>query len=525
MMPGHSTIRPDRGAAPVAALLGAALVLAVFGPGIVPPWRTGWMLSGILGPDPVQYWLGWAFFRDDAWRLPPGLSPRFGMELGSSIFFSDSIPLLAFLFKVLRPVLAVDQYWGMWLLLCGALQGLFGALALRRLGMDALGQVTGAALLVLQPMLLNRMGGHFALAGQWLLLAGFWLHLAAPTARRPWGWALLAGAAALIHSYLLPMVLALWLADALRRRAWLEAPLVLGAALAALWAAGFLSLRTGHGGAGYGSMQLDLLAPFDGGYWSGFLPVLPGPEHPEVGASYLGLGGLLLLPFLLRAPWQRFSGPLVLVLLLMLGFAVTHRPSVAGVQATLLPLPPTLVELAGALRASERYFWPLAYALLLLGMAGLARWLGPGRSGLALAVLLAVQAMDLRPGIARLAGFFPPTEATLPLRLSDPFWAEAARNAHAIRAVPAANQGPFWEEVAVLAARHGLATDAAYLARADAAVAARLAEAVLDRLRRGEREPGVIYVLRDQAALDAAREGRAASLRRVDGLWVIPPAP
>ncbi|WP_207538411.1 DUF6311 domain-containing protein [Sabulicella rubraurantiaca] len=525
MMPGQSPIWPDRGAAPVAALLGAALVMVVFGWGIVPPGHTDWMLSGTLGPDPVQYWLGWAFFRDDAWRLPPGLSPRFGMELGSSIFFTDSIPLLAFLFKALRPVLAVDQYWGIWLLLCGALQGLFGALALRRLGLGALGQVMGAGLLVLQPMLLNRMGGHFALAGQWLLLAGLWLHLAPPTTRRPWGWVLLAAAAALIHSYILPMVLALWLADAWRRRAWLETPLVVGAALVALWAAGFFLLRAGHGGAGYGAMQLDLLAPFDGGVWSALLPTLPGPEHPEVGGSYLGLGGLLLLPFLLRAPWRRFSGPLAIVLLLMLGFAVTHRPSVAGVQVTLLSLPPSLVELAGALRASERFFWPLAYALLLLGMAGLARWLGLRQSGLALAALLVVQAVDLRPGIARLGGFFPPTEARLPLRLSNPFWAEATRNAHAIRAVPAANLGPFWEEVAVLAARHGLATDAAYLARADAGVAARLAETVLDRLRRGDPEPGVIYVLRDEAALEAAREGMAASLRRVDGLWVVPPTP
>lgn len=510
----------------MAALLGAGTILAVFGAGIVPPSHTGWMLSGMLGPDPAQYWLGWTFFRNAPWSLPPGLNPDFGLELSSSIFFADSIPLLAFAFKAMRGVLEVGQYWGIWLVACGALQGW---LAWRLIGLvtpSPLARLAGGMLFVLQPMLLNRMGGHFALSAQWLILWGLWFALVPAGPRRWLAWALLTLAAALIHSYLLPMVLALWTADWWRRRSLAEAVLVPAIGLAGLWAAGFFVLRTGHGGNMYGGMQLDLLAPFDPAYWGAILPDLPDPAHPEVSGSYLGLGVLLLLPFLLAARPERRLLPLALVLLAMLGFAITHRPSMGGVQFTLLPLPAPLVEMLGALRASERFFWPFAYAAMLAAIAGLHRVAGPRGAGVALAALLAVQALDLRPGIARLAGFFPPTAAELPLRLADPFWAEAATRYRIIRAVPAANQGRGWEEIAVYAAHHRMATDAIYLARSDAGATEALRRDVAVRLAEGRPEPGVLYVLRDAESLALAQAGLRPGrdiIREADGFFILAP--
>lgn len=520
------TTSPSPLGAVLAALLGAGIVLAVFGTGIVAPWHTGWMLSGQLGPDPVQYWLGWTFFRDAPWGVPPGLSPGFGMELSSSVFYADAIPLLAFFFKALRSVVEIGQYWGIWLLACGALQGW---LAWRLIGLFTaapLARLAGATLFVLQPMLLNRMGGHFALSAHWLLLWGLLLVLTPAGPRRGLAWMGLTLAASLIHSYLLPMVLALWVADWWQRRRVAEALLVPATGLLGLWAAGFFVLHAGHGGSMYGGMQLDLLAPFDPAHWGGFLPNLPDPDHPEVAGSYLGLGALLLLPMLIFVRPLRRHLPLMLVLLAMLAFAITHRPSIGGAQITLIPLPGRLVELMGALRASERFFWPFAYALMLAGIVGLLRVAGPRGAGLALLGLVMVQAADLRPGFARLAHFFPPTVAEVPLRLADPFWAEAAARYRAIRAVPAANQGASWEEIAVFAARHRMATDAIYLARSDAGRVEALRRDIAARLAEGRPEPGVLYVLRDAESLAQAEAGLRPGrdvIRRADGLVVLAP--
>jgi hypothetical protein len=146
-----------------AALIGAAVIAFTFGPHVLPPWNTGWMLTGTIGPDPVQYWLGYTFFKRAPWSWPPGLNPDWGLEIGSSIFYSDSIPLLAFAFKALHPLVEVPQYWGLWLFACGALQAV---LAWKLVGLATphpLPRLAGAALFALSPTMLNRLGGHFAL--------------------------------------------------------------------------------------------------------------------------------------------------------------------------------------------------------------------------------------------------------------------------------------------------------------------------------------------------------------------------
>ncbi|WP_424812692.1 DUF6311 domain-containing protein [Roseococcus sp. YIM B11640] len=512
--------------AALAAALGAAIVIHLFGPHILPPSSTGWMLSGQVGPDPVQYWLGWTFFRQAPWGWPPGESPLYGMELSSSIFYADSIPLIALALKALRGVVDVDQYWGLWLAFCGAMQAWLGWRLVGLFTKDVLARVAGAMILVLQPMLLNRMGGHFALSAQWLVLWSLLLVLTPGGRFRPLGWALLVLAASLIHSYILPMVLALWVADWWSRKGVLELALVPAAGLGGLWLAGFFLLGAGHGNAQYGTMQLDLLGPFDPGFWGSLVPDLPDPDHPESGSSYLGLGALLLLPFAFLARPVRRIWPLALVLLAMLAFAISHRVLVGGAEVLHIPLPGALVEKMGALRCSERFFWPLAYALILAGMAGLLRVAGPRWGGLALLALLAVQAVDLRPGYARIAHYFPPTPAELPLRLQDPFWEQAAIRYRAIRAVPAANQGRAWEEIAVFAARHGMATDAIYLARADASAVAGLRRRVAQRLMDSDPEPATLYVLRDEESLEIAREGLRPgrdAIIQADGLNILAP--
>jgi hypothetical protein len=527
-----------------AALIGVAVVAYTFGLHIVPPGNTGWMLTGTIGPDPVQYWLGYTFFKAGPWLWPPGLTPRWGIEIGSSIFYSDSIPLLAFAFKALHPVVEVPQYWGFWLFACGALQGY---LAWRLLGLitaDPLTRLAGAALFVLQPTLLNRMGGHFALSAHFLLLAGLYLCLTeAPRARRIASWAGLILAASLIHSYLLPMTAGLWAADWLARAvrqdrrlalSGIEALAVPGAGVLGLYLAGFFALSAGLGGTwgGYGQMQLDLLAPFDPPPWGRFLPDLPGPDHWETGHSYLGLGALLLvaagaLAALLRPrSWLARRWPLVLAVLGMLAIAVSHNVSIGGRVFALATPSPGVLAIADALRASERFFWPFLYALLFGAMAALVAAIGARRAGLVLALLVVVQAIDMQPGFARLARYFPAGPAVAPLRLADPFWLDATRHYARIRLAPTGMQAKHWEEVAVLAATRGLTTDAVYLARLDPGRVAALNEATLARLRVGRHEAGSLYVLGDDTMLDAARAGLDPArdlLARFDDLWVLAP--
>lgn len=527
--------------AAAAALLGVSVIWSAFGGFILPVSDTGWMLSGRIGPDPVQYWLGWTAFAQDDWRWPPGANPGWGMELASSIFYSDSIPLLAFAFKALRPVVEVSQYWGLWIYACGVLQAV---LAWRLMGLVTkapMARLAVAGLFVMQPLLLARLGGHFALGGQFLLLAGLWLCVAPGQGwRRGLAWAGLMAAAALVQAYLLPMVGALWAADWLARLrrgvvpVAIETLAVPAAGMLALWAGGFFLLAGGFGGTwgGYGKMQLDLLAPFDRGYWGAFLPDIATADHLEAGNSYPGLGVLLVLAagavawLSGRGGSLRGRAPLLLVLAGLLLLAVSHRAAIGGREFEWLPLPDWVLARADALRASERFFWPVLYAALFGAAVALVKALGGRRAGLVLVAALMVQAADLRPGFARLHHYFVPQPPTVPLRLADPFWTEAARHYAFVRVVPTGMQAPNWEEVAVYAATLRLQTDAVYLARLDPRAVEAVNARVAALLERGAHEPRTFYVLGDEAALARARAGMDPArdlLDRFDGRWVLAP--
>ncbi|TCZ58727.1 DUF6311 domain-containing protein [Roseicella aquatilis] len=537
---------PGWAGALLAALFGAAMVLWTFGLAPVDPWRQGWIWTG-LGVDPPQLWLGWTFFRQSPWTLPPGANPDYGLELSSAIYFADAIPLLALPLKALRGLVEVPQYIGPWLVLCGALQGLIGWRLVGLATRDPLARLCGAGLLALQPMLLHRMTGHTPLGGQWTLLAG--LLLALGPGRGWWqglAWAALLAVTTLVHSYLLAMLMPIWAADWLRRvlepprspALAMEAVAAPGAVLAALWAGGFFLLRggfntgPGHEHGTYGTWSFDLLGFLDPGLWSSLLPDLPDAGHWEAGTNYLGLGGALLLAAGALALWRRPTPlprrlwPLAAALLALLAFAVTHRPALAGHAWSLFEPSPRLLEALGTLRNSNRMAWPLAYALLLGAIALAARAWGGRRTGLLLLGLLVVQVVDLAPGLGRIRAGLAGAPVKVPQELSAPFWAEAAARYGRLRAVPGGNLGEGWERLAPYAALNRLPTDAIYMARVDTGATAALRAKVAGILASGAYEPGTFYVLRDAASLELARGSAVPGrdlIRQVDEFWVLAP--
>jgi hypothetical protein len=63
------------------------------------------------------------FYRYGPWTFPIGLNPNFGLDISSSIIYSNSMPLLAMLFKPFSGLLGEPfQFLGLWILLCFILQ-------------------------------------------------------------------------------------------------------------------------------------------------------------------------------------------------------------------------------------------------------------------------------------------------------------------------------------------------------------------------------------------------------------------
>jgi hypothetical protein len=528
-------------------LLGVAATWIVLGPA---PLRVS-NLAWLTRPDDVQHYVGWAFFRSSPWMWPIGRNPGFGLEAGSSIFYSDSIPLLAIPLKAVAAALPVPfQYFGLWYLGCFVLQA---TLAWRLLGLvTAHGELRllGAIFFVFAPPMLRNIGGvaggRHALVGHWLLLAALALCVDARPPerarvwRRPLLWALLSFGTAWVHAYLLVMVLALWAADLARRlaervtglrAAIVEGALVLGGTLVALWQAGFFLIGAGFSTQGFGYHRMNLWSPVDAMGWSYTLPALS-----KRGFNYYGLGALALLLTAgvgilvtgTRVRPARRWWPLIAVCVACTLFSLSNRIGI-GPWELVVPLPRSWQQAAGVLRVSRRMFWPVYYLVLWLALAWLlpraAARFGRVAAALGLAGLAVLQVWDTSAGWLPVRTAHSVTGSAIPTTMRADFWAVAARHYRRLRLVPASNNGAHWSDVAVYAAANGLTTDALYLARVDPRRVAALNARVRAQLESGAFEADTLYLLNAESSLWPTRGLDPATdlLGRVDGFVVLAP--
>jgi hypothetical protein len=405
----------------VGALVGAAFFLWTAGLRIVDPSEIGWMMRF----DWPIHFFGWHFFRSEPWSWPPGLIERYYFPMGTAIGFTDSIPLVAFLLKPIAGWLPrTFQYLGLWLLVCFALQGFFGAMLMRLWTPRFLSQVAGAAMFVLMPTLLIRVG-HPALCAHWLLLWALWI-ACRPDTRGPrvFEWAALGLLAGLIHPYLAVMTLALLAPAAAGAEAWARRAAAIGSAVTATllgwWTSGLFSVAGSESLAaeGLGHYSMNLLSPISPtGGWSRLLPDWPRATTGQdfEGFQYLGAGTLLLIVVAValriasrdRSPLDRAVGdsgsvmPARLAIgwvggaaLVMAVYALSPRVTLGS--AVLVDLTGPFTERLAIFRATGRFFWPLAYGLLIWAASIVVERARPAAAAAVMFAALGLQMVDLQ---------------------------------------------------------------------------------------------------------------------------------
>ncbi len=292
-------------------LIGALAFFMVIGPRALDPQNIAWLGNG----DPATHYLGWLFYRQSPWSFPIGLNPSYGLELSNSIIFSDSNPLLAFVFKPFASLLPEPfQYFGLWLLACFMLQAWFAWKLVGLITPSIAIRALGAALFLFVPPMILRMTVHLSLGGHFLVLAALYLNLHPALRRRRMAWGALLAAAALIHAYFLAMIALIWLADLaakyFKRRlslgsAAIELGVLFSLVTACCWQAGYFTVeRAGVTSAGFGLYRANVLTLFNPQNWSYALKNLPGVPGDSDGFAFLGTG-LIVLSICAFAGWLR----------------------------------------------------------------------------------------------------------------------------------------------------------------------------------------------------------------------------
>jgi hypothetical protein len=539
-------------------LLGITFFYLVVGLGPLDPQNLSWIFGRF---DPPKDYLGWAFYRNTPWQFPLGSNPNYGMDIGSSIVYSDSVPIMAIFFKLLSPLLGNPfQYFGIWLLICFILQAYFSWKIISLFSNQTLVILFGSGLLAFAPPMLWRLntpsGMQAGLTGHFLILAAIYLSLRPDQNKRVLYWASLLCIAVLTHFYIFAMVGALWLASLLDafisqkkisfKQALKEFIVTSVAVLGIAWQAGYFMIRGSAGSEwGYGFFKLNLLGPINPDGWSLLLPTIPIPSTWGEGFNYLGLGAILAILsgcslWLMMRLWNKQSELtrlmeisssikkyrfLFLCLLLLFISALTNHIGI-GMKEFQFAIPEQVYSMLSILRSSARMYWPIHY-FLVIGAIYLIIQLTPSRVAiLLLGFLLAVQIADTSKGwltVRKNIAIDMSNQIASPL-LKDSIWNALASHYKKIIRIPANTQTINWIQFASLASRHAIATNSVYLARVDQHQVLEANSKLKKMIEEGNYDPNTLYILEPKWIVPALlTTGPDDVIAHIDGFTFLAP--
>ncbi len=448
---------------------------------ILCPTTVDWLLKGPFH-DPIQHWLGWQFFRySPLFQWPMGSNPDFGIY--NSIVFTDSIPLLAFIFKPVSFILPrVFQYTGIWILICFSLQSFFAWKLLSLLTKDKVLPLIGSLFFTIAPPYLFRLHCHYALVGHWVLLVGIYLYFIKNFSSKRW--ISLLGMTTLIHAYLLVMVFGLWCADLVQSRTREQmSVLKIGIhfiltclwIIVLMWTLGYFMVGSSFqtsGGFGFYHMNLLSLINPNGewSHWSRLLPALKGGGGDYEGFNYLGLGMIGLGCIAIHLVYQQFKRgyriKITPILILSIGFficAISNQIAL-GTHELSYHLPPVTRVLTNTFRASGRFFWPVYYLIYVGIFSVLFTHLKRRTVMILCLILFGIQVLDSTVIWKSFRNDFTHPQSWIS-PLQDPIWNQVAQRYRQITFVLPYNQSPHWVALAYFAAMNRMAINIGYFSR------------------------------------------------------------
>jgi len=412
-------------------IIGSGVFVAIYGIAPLNVTNDQWLLCG---EDLNQHYLGWKFYRNSQYHFPVGLIDGLTVE-PISVIYTDSIPLLAVIFKLVSFMLPdTFQYFGIWGISCYILQTFFAMILLSSFSKNKLQVVMGSLLFTFSPVLLKRMFAHSALAANWVILAALavWAkkQYFSGLKRKSTIWSALMVLAVSVHMYLMPMVLAIMCACTLNqllesiknKSIWLNVREALVTLIVPLVSTLFVMYVLG---AFYGSPGItqtgvmDYCANLNAFYnpmgTSEILPDFPVlSENQYEGYAYLGLGVLGALAVgvtggVCLRKWKAVKrlnkssmislGVIVFILSL---YAFGPRVSWNDIVLGDIPWPESILKLFSIFRVTGRYIWPVMYIFYTLAVVLVMKVFQRRLANILLGLIVVVQVIDIT-SVVRLA--------------------------------------------------------------------------------------------------------------------------
>lgn len=502
----------------IAGLIGMIAFTAFGGLSILDPTNVSYLLDG----DAAQHLIGWDFFRHTSLlQWPIGNNKAYGMELNNSIVYTDSIPLFAILFKILSPLLpSTFQYTGIWLASCFILQSIMGFTLIKRFTENSFYSLICTIFFVLSSSMIVRIGGHFALSAHWLILAGIILFFEKKQKNKLWISIILISA--LVHAYILAMVLSIWIAN-LINRIFIEKKithpqifhviLTITSLLFSMYAVGYFNISDGTESDGFGFYKLNLNSIFNPLFpsFSSILKPMPSGDGDYEGLNYLGFGiiTLAIISFL-RIPLNRkaidglYKRNIIFIVfcILLTIFALSCNIDLGSGNIIHLKYPKSFDGFTSTFRSSGRFFWTVFYAIITVILVINYRVFNK-KTALFLAIICAlIQVYDSKT-------LFPEMKYKYNLKHSIPqpnaaILSSLSQEKKFLIAVPPESFNSEWKEWAYFASTHDMHMNFGYFARFSKDLWEKQSSEAYERINSGQLNNKSIYMFKDKTLFEKA---------------------
>jgi hypothetical protein len=366
-----------------------------YGIEILNPTNIRWLMEA--HHDWGTHYLGWAYYRNDAWNFPIGIIESYNYPIGTNIGFTDSIPLFALFFKLFSFLLPDDfQYFGIWLLTCYFLTGFYAIKIFDYYRTNRIYSFIAIIFIIVNPVLIYR-GLHPALCAQWLLIGSIYNYIRSSNHNVEnvnKSQIVLLFLSSTINPYLTAMVFGFNVIIPFKnffydkkislKKAVLYILLSIFYVIVFWIILGMIEFNNSPNlasGENFSIYSFNLNSFFNGDGFSSIFPSLEkmNPMQYE-GYAYIGLGMLILLVVSVTTGFiyflkkrESFSKKNGLVLLLILCgvlglFSITNEVTYGKNLILKYPLPEFIQKVGFIFRASGRFIWVIYYLLFFFAL-------------------------------------------------------------------------------------------------------------------------------------------------------------
>ena len=389
--------------------------------------------------DAALHQLGWHFFKNDVWRFPLGTNPNYGDEIGNSIVFSDSIPILALFFKLFKSFIPGNfQYFSFWYLICIYLQLFFSFKILKKFTNSDPHSLIGSLFFLIAPIFIFKVNWHAAVAGHWILLFTLYLVLMKKVDKTKLSWTFIIIFSSLVNYSFTALILVVYFLFRILNlkfnkqnifEFFKDFVLIFLILISVLYIVGYFEVRPlDVVGVGFGYYKLNLLSIFDPVNsadkisWSWFLPDIKLSLGEELeGFNYLGLGCIMMLIFALILLFNKKYKPklfsiknnkeikfFIIISVFLTLWALTNKISFGSYTLLEIPLNKYIFGILSTAKNTGRYFNIVYYFLLIISIVIIFKCFSKKNSLLIITLFLIVQVVDTSAGIKQRIKLFTP---------------------------------------------------------------------------------------------------------------------